>query len=112
MKPDWSEELPVAITVSDKEGKILFMNNKSAEVFAKYGGKGLIGKQLNDCHKPSSQDIILGLMTNQETNAYTIEKNGIKKLIYQCPWYNEGEFAGLVELSLVLPDELPHFIRS
>ena len=45
-------------------------------------------------------------------NVYTIEKHGIKKLIYQAPWYRDGEFAGLVELAIELPAELPHFVRS
>ncbi len=28
------------------------------------------------------------------TNAYTIEKNGIKKLIHQTPWFENGEYTG------------------
>jgi hypothetical protein len=45
-------------------------------------------------------------------NAYTIEKNGKKKMIYQTPWYSNGKYSGLVEISLPLPEELPHFIRK
>jgi transcriptional regulator with PAS, ATPase and Fis domain len=111
MEINWSKELSVAITVSDKDGKIIEMNDRSAEVFARYGGYNLIGKQLNDCHQPASQEIMAGLIQNQSVNVYTIEKNGVKKLIYQCPWFNEGEYAGLVELSMVIPEKLPHFIR-
>jgi transcriptional regulator with PAS, ATPase and Fis domain len=111
MEINWSKELSVAITVSDKDGKIIEMNDRSAEVFARYGGYNLIGKQLNDCHQPASQEIMAGLIQNQSVNVYTIEKNGVKKLIYQCPWFNEGKYAGLVELSMVIPEKLPHFIR-
>jgi DUF438 domain-containing protein len=111
MKVNWPQELPIAITVTDKDGKIVEMNNKSAEVFAKYGGPELIGQPLNDCHNPHSQAIIAHLTKDKATNVYTIEKNGMKKLIYQCPWFENGEFAGLVELSMVIPDNLPHFIR-
>ncbi len=111
MKNNWPRELPIAITVTDKEGKIVEMNNKSAEVFAKYGGTELIGQQLNNCHNPHSQEIIARLQSENATNVYTIEKNGLKKLIYQCPWYENGAFAGLVELSLVIPEDMPHFIR-
>ena len=46
------------------------------------------------------------------TNAYTIEKNGVKKLIYQTPWFDGGKFAGLIEFSMEIPRELPHFIRD
>lgn len=112
MEKNWAEELPIAITVTNKEGKIIYMNNRSSEVFSKYGGKNLIGSQLDHCHNAHSQQIIAQIIANKETNAYTILKNGEKKLIYQCPWYDEGEYAGLVELSLVLPEELPHFVRS
>ena len=40
------------------------------------------------------------------------EKNGVKKLIYQTPWYENGEFMGLVEFSLEIPFEMPHYIRK
>ncbi len=47
-----------------------------------------------------------------EKNVYTIEKKGKKKLIYQAPWFLDGAFGGLVELSLEIPFEMPHFIRD
>jgi hypothetical protein len=28
------------------------------------------------------------------------------------PWYRDGVFAGVVELSVPIPDELPHFDRG
>lgn len=46
------------------------------------------------------------------SNAYTIEKNGIKKMIYQTAWFNEGIVGGLVEISMELPGEMPHYIRK
>jgi len=33
-------------------------------------------------------------------------------LIYQSPWYQNGEFAGLVEISLEIPEQMPHFVRG
>jgi hypothetical protein len=47
-----------------------------------------------------------------EKNIYTIEKNGVRKLIYQSPWFSNGSYAGFVELALEIPWEMPHFIRS
>ena len=41
-----------------------------------------------------------------------IEKKGIKKFVYQSPWYQEGQYAGFVEFVLEIPFELPHFVRS
>jgi len=56
--PDWAKELPVAITVCDRNAIILYMNNKSAITFDNNGGQDLLGKSLFDCHSPSSIEII------------------------------------------------------
>lgn len=109
MDYDWAKELNCAVTVCDTEGVILYMNEKSKATFS---GRGeLIGKNLKDCHKPESWNHIQRMIATGESNSYTISKNGQKKLIYQTPWYKEGVVAGLVELSIVVPEEMPHFIR-
>ena len=41
-----------------------------------------------------------------------LEKNGQKKMIYQTPWRIDGQVKGLVEISFVLPDEMPHYDRD
>ncbi len=109
---NWAEELGVAITVSDSEGKIVYMNSKAASVFSKEGGKSLIGSGLRDCHNPASWEKILQILGSGRPNCYTIEKNGIKKMIFQAPWYENGTVAGLVELSMEIPFEMDHFVRS
>jgi transcriptional regulator with PAS, ATPase and Fis domain len=109
---NWSDELNVSITVSDNDGNILYMNNKSGTTFNKSGGKGLIGANLKECHQPESWEKILSLIRSGETNTYTIEKQGIKKLIYQTPWYSEAKLSGLVELSFEIPYEMSHFVRK
>jgi hypothetical protein len=110
--PAWTEEFPAAITVCDADGVIVDLNQRSARTFEKDGGLALIGTSLYDCHPLQAQEQIRGLMRSRQPNAYTIEKNGVKKLIYQAPWYEKGVFKGLVELSLVIPFDLPHFKRS
>jgi hypothetical protein len=110
--PEWVTEFPGAITVCAEDGTILEMNDRAAETFKNDGGRILIGKNLLDCHSDASRDKVRRLLASHETNVYTIEKKGVKKLIYQSPWYQEGEYRGLVELSLELPAELPHFIRD
>ena len=52
------------------------------------------------------------MLISHEKNVYTIEKNGVKKLIAQVPVTMNGEFAGYVELSLEIPFEMPHFVRT
>ncbi|MDP3435243.1 MAG: hypothetical protein Q8T04_20070 [Bacteroidota bacterium] len=46
------------------------------------------------------------------SNSYTTEKNGIRKMIHQTPWIEDGEFKGLIEISFEVPMELPHYKRG
>ena len=110
--PAMAKEAPFSITVCDTKGIILYMNEKSARTFSKSGGKELVGKSLMGCHSDKSREKIAVLMGNASTNAYTIDKNGIKKLIYQTPWFEDGKIKGLVEFSLEIPFEMPHFKRE
>lgn len=112
MDHDWQQEFPGAITVCDRDGIILKMNEQSARVFADQGGKALLGSNLLDCHPEPARSKLATLLRNQEANVYTIEKRGVKKLIYQSPWYRDGAYAGMVELSMEIPAELPHFVRE
>lgn len=112
IEPDWIKEFPAAITVCDAEGFILAMNEKAAKVFEKDGGRKLVGSNMLNCHPDPARNKVERLLAAKEKNVYTIEKNGIKKLIYQSPWYKDGQYAGFVELSLEIPWEMPHFIRS
>ena len=50
-------------------------------------------------------------MMGRKKNVYTIKKE-VKKLIYQTPWYADGQYAGFVELSVEIPFDMPHFIRQ
>lgn len=109
---DWKDGVNFAITVCDAEGRIIDMNAKSAATFARHGGGELIGKSLMDCHPEPARSKLAGMLTDPYTNAYTIEKNGVKKLIYQTPWMKDGKPAGLVEISLEIPGDMPHFVRK
>jgi hypothetical protein len=110
--PDWYTEFPGAITICDPSGIILEMNRKSEMTFAADGGRSLIGTNVLDCHPEPARSKLLHLLQSGERNVYTIEKNGIRKLIYQSPWYDDGAYAGFVELSLEIPAEMPHFVRT
>lgn len=109
---DWIKEFPAAVTVCDPQGIILAMNDKSAQTFAPDGGYELIGRNMLDCHPHPAHEKAERLLAAKEKNVYTIEKNGIKKLIYQSPWFEDGQYAGYVELSLEIPFDMPHFIRK
>ncbi|MCX6065648.1 MAG: diguanylate cyclase [Chloroflexi bacterium] len=107
----WIKEFPAAITVCDPQGIILEMNAKAAKTFEKDGGYDLIGQNMLDCHPEPALTKTARLLAAKEKNVYTIEKNGVKKVIYQSPWYKDGVYAGFVELSLEVPFDMPQFVR-
>lgn len=109
---DWLKEITAAVTICDNDGTIVYMNDRSGEVFKTDGGKDLVGKNLFDCHPEPARTKLKELMSSGRTNTYTIEKNGKKKLIFQSPWSNEQVTGGMVEISIDLPDDMSHFIRS
>ncbi len=84
-KHQWVEEFSGAVTVCDPEGIILEMNDKAVATFRKSGGNQLLGSNLFDCHPESARSKLRQLMEQRQTNIYTIEKKGVKKLIYQTP---------------------------
>ncbi len=100
-----------AITVCDNDGTVIYMNERSRETFNK-GGEIMVGTNLFPCHQERSQQMIRHMMESDTTNCYTITKNGVKKLIFQSPWKGDGEVKGMVEISIILPDEMPHYDRD
>jgi PAS domain-containing protein len=109
MSHSWVQESSGAITVCDADGVILEMNDAAARAFQPEGGAALIGSNVFDCHPEPARTKLRQLMAEQQTNIYTIEKAGVKKLVYQAPWYKDGHYEGFVELLLEIPFEMPHF---
>lgn len=88
------KELNLAITVCDENGKILEMNDASEKVNLKPGMPPIIGKNVLDCHPEPAKSKLAGMLKEPQTNVYTIEKNGVKKLIYQTPLVRERRLQG------------------
>lgn len=103
----WNEELDCAVTVCDTEGIVLYQNRRSREVNGDVQGRSLI-----PCHNERSRAIIRRLLDEGGRNVYTIEKRGVRKLIYQTVWRENGVVGGLVEYSMEIPDAMPHYIRE
>lgn len=110
--PDWAYGMNCAVTVADSEGTIIYMNELSRKTFESRGGEKLIGTNLMEHHQPRSREIIRRLLDEGGVNCYTISKEGKKKMIYQTAWRDkEGRVGGLTEISMVIPEEMPHYIR-
>jgi len=112
ISPEWFEQLPCSVTVCDKNYTILYMNDRAVEMNSKHGGKALVGKNLMDCHPPEAQKKLRRVMASGRPNVYTTERKGAKKLVYQCHWKRKERRAGLVELILELPSDIPNFVRA
>ena len=111
-KHQWVKEFAGAVTVCDPHGIILEMNDQAVKVFQNQGGTKLLGSNLLDCHPEPARTKLEKLMKQQQKNVYTIEKKGIKRLIYQTPWYTADQYSGFVEISLEVPTSMPHFVRD
>ena len=109
---EWIEKLDGNVIVSDAQGKIIYMNEKATSNYVKDGGPGLVGSDLMECHNEASRRKIREIMTSGDNNVYTIEKRDRKKIIFQSPWFNDGEFRGIIELSFEIPFEMPHHVRG
>ena len=103
----WADELDCAVTVCDLEGVVVYQNQHSIEVNGDVRSESMI-----PCHNTHSQAIIHRLMTEGGKNVYTISKRGVKKIIYQTPWRKAGKISGLVEFSMEIPEQLPHYVRK
>ena len=106
----WADGMNCAVTVCDTEGVILYMNEKARVTYIRHGN--LIGSNLFGCHNERSREIISRLTAEGGSNAYTIEKQGVRKMIYQTAWRTGDKVGGLVEISMEIPAEMPHYIRG
>lgn len=105
-QPHWSIQIPMPVTVCNKEGVILEMNTQSRLLFKNDGGENLIGKSLLDCHPEPSKTKLIQLLKSKKSNTYLSSENGVQKLIHEMPWYINGEYQGFVEILIDLPGNI------
>ena len=106
---DYLEKAGFAATVCDKDGIILYQNLCAIE------RDGVaIGKNLYNCHNKKSQEMIRRMIETGGSNTYEVVRDGKRRLLHQTPWFekNSGEVAGLIEISISLPNEYPVFNRG
>lgn len=98
--------------VCDTKGIIIEMNLEAENLFAEDGGPGLLGSNVLDCHPEPSRTKLAGMMENQISNAYFNTEDGEKRFFFQAPWYRDSQYAGFVEISFEVPEEIPLFHRG
>ena len=111
--PDWAAGFPGDITVCDAEGVILYLNDRSAA--------GIRQGRWPRPHRQEPAGLPPGALPHPGEGAAGLHnastptpsrRRASTKLIYQTPWYKDGVFAGLVEMSLEIPADMPHFVRK
>ena len=55
---EWVKELKMAITVCNKDGIIVYMNDQSEKTFQKPDSPAILGSNLFDCHPEKAQSKI------------------------------------------------------
>lgn len=110
--PRWQDELGAAITVADETGRIVAINRRAAETLAAEGGRALLGSDVFACHPEPARALLREMYAEHRAHHYTINRQGQKKIIHQMPVFTDGEFRGFVEISIPIPDEIPHFDRD
>ncbi len=108
----WTSHVAIAITVTDESGTIAEMNPTSISTFSADGGAKLIGSDVLACHPEPSRSKLAAMYESHQPNHYTIQRNGQKKIIHQIPLFEGTVFMGYVEISIPIPDQLPHFDRG
>ena len=108
----WIRELPVSITVCDTDGIIVEANEQAFRNYGKIAGESLIGKNIFDCHPAEAREKLAEMMAHQKTQVNFTKKDDQRKMFYQTPWFDNGIFKGLVEISFPLPAEIPTYERK
>ena len=105
---DWAKEMDAAVCVCDTKGIVTYMNEKGKADY----GSDLTGKEIFACHPEAALAKFKALLASGKENIYSIEKNGIKKMVYQLPIKTNGKYCGYAEIVKQLPSEVPHFVRK
>ncbi len=111
-KGAWVKELPAEVTVCDSGGMLLEMNAEATLLFKEDGGRDLLGSDILDCHPDPSRGKLIRMLEQQTTNAYFNTEKGEKRFFFQSAWFKDGQYAGFVEISFGVPQEIPHFVRE
>ena len=101
--PKMFEGLNVAIVAADADYKVIFQNEKFRKLFERvYGRSDYIGSDIREFHKAETNEKIESYFeeyTEQKRNLnyYVRDTPGGKITVVNVPFYDAGEFGGVVE---------------
>jgi hypothetical protein len=104
----WFKAFPGSITITNAKGMILQMNDKAAESYRDGGGHALVGKSAIGCHEEPVRQTVQRMYDEPAMRIYTTRENGQNILVTHAPFFSDGEFMGIVELVIELPEVIPH----
>ena len=110
--PPWINEFEGKVTICDKLGTIIYLNNKAIKNFEKEGGLKLIGTNIYSCHPEPSRTKLRELIEKCETNVYYTIKNGERHLIHQAPLFENGHYKWYAEFIFDIPHDTITHIRG
>ena len=98
----WAEDIEAAVTVSDKEGVVVYMNKRSRETFNK-NGESMVGRSMLPCHNERSKEIINEMLTKARNEYDTLRTvvmhNGTNDIEDTTPSLKTVEDDGAYQLS-------------
>lgn len=107
MNFNWADDTNCAVTVCDTEGVVIYQNKQSISVNGEYCGKSML-----PCHNERSKGIIARIL-EKATRMPTPSRKRDPQMIYQTAWRREdGTVGGIIELSMPIPAEMPHYVRG
>jgi hypothetical protein len=97
------ENIEVAILASDAHFKVIYQNKKCRQLFKKELNRAdYIGVDLSECHKTKGTEKIKGYFREYKKKTrhldyYVMDESNNKITVVNIPFYDENEFAGVVE---------------
>jgi DUF438 domain-containing protein len=95
--------LKVGMVASNTKFDITYINKRGTELFkALLSAEDLVGKNMAGCHKPETMEKLKIIYQEfrerkRSLHYYVMDGPDSKATIVQVPFYDENEFAGVVE---------------
>lgn len=99
------DQAPVAVTVLDRQGGIVFYNRYAATIVDRK--PEYLGRDIREFHKPGSNAKVDGMLRayaqgGREEYFWRLKRGDREFQVRVCPWLQDGQWAGLVHTVMLL----------